>query len=248
MTNPLRERLAKIAKSKETEIWKPVPGYKNLEASSLGRVRTTLKDPPHIKAQYLNQSGYPVVSISKGCGRPGSERVHRLVAKAFGIISPGDHVNHMDGVKANNRLDNLEASNHDHNLAHAWRLGLMKPAKGDGVASSKVTEKQAIEILKRYYSRTSATQRQLAKEFGVWSDTIGTIVRGSRWKHLDGLRSELKKERAKYCKRGLHDVRSMRDGICLECRKISNQKFRRNNKDYFKVESRVSRKNSKRAK
>jgi len=110
------------------ERWKPCfEGY--YEVSDIGRVRRIKPGSGTRKGRILNppisKSGYrdAQVTIRRKTLR---SFVHRLVAKAFlGPCPPGKQVNHKDGVKTNNRVENLEYVTHKENALHAYRLGLM---------------------------------------------------------------------------------------------------------------------------
>lgn len=83
----------------------------------------------HISNKYLiisyNKLGYQQVSLRKE-GKQYSRRVHRLVALTH-IENPDNlpEVNHRDGDKDNNHVNNLEWSSRSQNMIHAWRSGLM---------------------------------------------------------------------------------------------------------------------------
>ena len=126
-----------------TEIWKPVVGHEGAyEVSDLGRVRSLERiiSVPNrwgslslrtVKTRVLrnndNGSGYLQVQLSSG-GERQPRLIHRLVAEAF--LPPEDglvFVNHKDGDKANNRLENLEWCSRSGNMVHAYAVGLMGP-------------------------------------------------------------------------------------------------------------------------
>ncbi len=132
----------------ENEIWKDVVGYDSLyKVSNFGRVRgvgkqATDKTPfwqikllkkDKINSQSKNKWGYLGVTLYKdGIGQ--RFQVHRLMMIAF-IPNPENkpQVNHKDGVKDNNTLENLEWNTRSENQKHAFRIGLKKPSKTFGL-------------------------------------------------------------------------------------------------------------------
>ncbi len=109
------------------EVWKEVKRNYNYAVSSLGRVRRLTKAcgarPGHILRQRQNNRGYPCVTLCGG-GAKTLRPVHQLVAAAFLWPRDGLEVNHIDGDKANNYLDNIELVTHGENMRHAVRTGL----------------------------------------------------------------------------------------------------------------------------
>lgn len=115
------------------EIWKDVIGYENkYEVSNLGRVRSCPRNTSGLgRADYLimkqskDRGGYMIIGLMLN-GKKSRFRVHRLVASAF-IPNPEnkEFVNHIDGVKDNNILSNLEWSTPSENTQHAVKAGLI---------------------------------------------------------------------------------------------------------------------------
>lgn len=117
------------------EIWKDVIGYEGLyKVSNLGNVISinyngTKKSK--LLAYHLNYKGYARVHLTKN-KQDKYMSVHRLVAEAFiPNIKKYPQVNHKNGIKVDNRVDNLEWCTNEYNFQHALNTGLIKKkAKG----------------------------------------------------------------------------------------------------------------------
>lgn len=119
------------------EIFKTVVGFDRYLVSNFGRVISTARKVKELKPQKdavgyyhvrLYPEDYSLGSYGKGRGkRPKLYKVHRLVAETF--ISNDDpknkvEINHKDGNKANNHVDNLEWISREDNMYHSWSTGL----------------------------------------------------------------------------------------------------------------------------
>jgi len=102
------------------EVWKTIPSLPNYEASTSGRVRHKGKEPR--KLQVNKRNGYVYIPVRKDM-KFQSLRVHRLIAEAF-IPNPENkpHVNHIDGNKQNNSVENLEWCTQSENELHKCRV------------------------------------------------------------------------------------------------------------------------------
>ena len=122
-----------------TEIWKDITGYDGLyQVSNLGNVKSVEKYvnvnnkfKRKIKERIIKPSivynGYLRVCLAKD-GVHKMHRVHRLVAETFlENIKCYEDVNHIDGDKLNNNIDNLEWCSRKQNIMHSWENGLSKP-------------------------------------------------------------------------------------------------------------------------
>lgn len=109
------------------EKWLPVKGYPKYEASDTGKIRNAKTG--RILKQQITDRGYNTITLYEDC-KPISKRVHRLVADAF---YNGDNelldVNHKDGNKRNNNIDNLEFCTRKTNINHAFQTGLKTPSR-----------------------------------------------------------------------------------------------------------------------
>lgn len=85
---------------------------------------------------------YQIINLSKLDGSKRTFRVHRLVMMAFNPVENMNEleVNHIDGNKKNNKIENLEWCTASENQIHAFKTGLNKPRKGEESNFSKLTE------------------------------------------------------------------------------------------------------------
>ena len=155
------------------EHWKPIVGYEEYyEVSNVGNVRKR-------GGKFLSlthDEGYRSVELRSPENKR-RRKIHRLVLIAFLGKEPRNRVvNHIDGIKHNNRLSNLEFTTPLKNNLHAIRLGLRV-----GVESCKLTEQQVLEIRAKYV-RGSASR--LGQEYGVSKDCINDLVRRKTWANI----------------------------------------------------------------
>lgn len=115
------------------EEWKEIEGFNNYFISNTGKVRRDNKLP--LKYQ-LDERGYPRIRL--GYLNKRNFRIHRLVAIYF-IPNPNNYpqVNHIDGDKTNNNVENLEWCNNSDNQKHAILKGLKITKKGKDAARFK---------------------------------------------------------------------------------------------------------------
>ena len=116
-------------------------------------------------------------------GKPRARKhIHRLVADAFfGPCPDGHEVNHKDGVKTNNNVDNLEYVTRLENAQHAKERGLY--LSGERVPNSKLTAEQ-VRSIRALRASGEWTYKRLAKTFGVSNGTISTILSRKWWKDV----------------------------------------------------------------
>jgi len=193
----------------EEEIWKDIPGYEGMfQVSNLGRVKGIdryyvfynkligrmdkrfVKE--HIRNQYLTKNGYLKVVIKHK-----NLLVHRLVANAFlPNIENKPQVNHKNGIKTDNKIENLEWATESENQKHRYSVLKHTPSKAwlgkkgrDNPCSKPIykLDKDTEEILDMYDSLTEACLKN-----NVWSSNIVKCMKGQytqtggyKWRYVD---------------------------------------------------------------
>lgn len=198
-----------------TEMWKPVLGWEGVfEVSSVGRLRRisggTAKGitSPRLLHPKLSTVGYYVIDLKE------FRSIHSLVATAFLGPKPKKTMvcNHKNGIKTDNRIDNLEWVTHKENSQHSVRLGLTatgdahwtkrhpelinvargeehylrkypeKVRRGSRIPSAKLTEVQVVDIKRRL--ALGELQGDVATIYGCSDSNISAIASGKSWRHI----------------------------------------------------------------
>lgn len=160
----------------DEEVWRSFRDT-NYEVSSEGRVRVKY-DNHHFedgKRGYyereivgsVHSDGYLFVTIK---GK--QYRKHRLVAELF-VPNPNDKpfVNHIDGNKQNNRVENLEWCTQKENIAHSLKNGL----QGKAVTTNQSKYLDIIPQVKELYLN-GISKRMIAKQFGISHPTVSYLL------------------------------------------------------------------------
>lgn len=181
----------------EYEEWRPAVGHEGrLEVSNLGRVRSVdhkVRNRNGLrsvrgrirKLGMWSAKGYPMLRIGSK-----AEYVHQMVARAFlGPCPEGKEVNHIDNVRTNDRLYNLEYVTRKENVRHAMSLGVPYN-RGTANPSAKLNV-EAVKVIRHMMSKTSGRSRygtqvrlKLAALFGVSKQTIFDVARQRSWKSV----------------------------------------------------------------
>ena len=154
------------------EVWKDVKGYEGIyKISNLGRVKTN-KD--RIRKGTVSH-GYLRLLLWKD-KQYKSTSIHRLVAENF-IENPMNkpYVNHIDGDKQNNHVNNLEWCTQLENVQHSIRTGL----KGENSKLHKLTRKD-VEFIRKHYKPRDKTYsgKALSEQFNVSLREIYRVIAG----------------------------------------------------------------------
>lgn len=130
----------------------------------------------------IGRDGYNKVGLFKNGDRT-YYRVHRLVAECY-LPNPNNHqqVNHINGIKTDNRVRNLEWVSHSENIIHGLKTGLIP--SGENSHRSKL-KKEDVEFIRQNYKYKSKqyNSKTLGKMFGVGHAQILKIVKDKLWKY-----------------------------------------------------------------
>jgi hypothetical protein len=166
------------------EIWKDVKDFEGLyQVSNLGNVKRLVSKrvfAERLIGNSIDRYGYVKRVLCKD-GKMYFFTEHRLVANAF---IPNDFnkptVNHINGIKTDNMVENLEWCTIKENNDHAIKTGL-KNLKGIKHHNCKLTEEQVREIREIGFSQT---RMSLAKKYNVSRAHILRLIRNEGWEHI----------------------------------------------------------------
>lgn len=179
------------------EVWKDIAGYEGLyQVSNLGRIKSIgrhtrnryglMWKPGRVLNAAKDNKGYLTVVLCDNKKRH-TFKVHKIVATTF-ILNPErkPQVNHIDGNKQNNRVDNLEWCSQSENMSHAWETGLQKRThKKNDLKSIKIAQYSCdMQILNVFPSMMEAE-----RQTGIYNASISRAVRhggkagGFIWKY-----------------------------------------------------------------
>jgi hypothetical protein len=140
------------------------------EVTSSGKVFSNVGKRKELKGK-VSKSGYRMMVLTVN-GKKIYPNLHRLVAESF-IPNPKNYpeVNHKDGNKLNNNVNNLEWCTPSQNQIHS---------RDNDLQNTKINMEIANEI-RELYSTGSYTYRSLAKKYDIGKTEIGYIIKNKRW-------------------------------------------------------------------
>lgn len=175
-------------KNSKVEIWKDVLGYEGLyKISNLGNVLSCRKKHGNYfwkefkMATHFDGSGYRFVVLQKEKEKK-QPKLHRLIAEHF-IPNSNNYpiVNHINGIKSDNSIENLEWCTQSQNILHSFKNG-MSSQLGSKNAYSKLKEIDVLEI--RKLVKNNFSRKSIAFKFNISLPTICDIIKLKTWKHV----------------------------------------------------------------
>ena len=169
--------------------WKPVHGYDgNYSIADDGHVRRdtvrTCARKGTVLKEIIDRDGYARVSLSLP-GRGGRQHVvHRLVWEAFHEAIPkGLQINHINGRRQDNRLENLELVTCSENIRHAIQV-LGRDYGGANNPSARLTAIEVVQIRKEVAQ--GCKRADVALRFGITTVMLRNITTGKSWTSAGG--------------------------------------------------------------
>lgn len=175
------------------EIWKDVVGWEGLyQVSSMGRFKSLSREKTLgargkkiMKSFIMKQNevkGYLTILFYNNSIRK-KYQSHRVVANHFIENTKNKRtVNHINGNKKDNRINNLEWSSDSEQQIHAVKIGLRNKTLGENSNLSKLNETLVKEI--RELHKQKVKQNKLAITYNINRNTVSNIVNNKTWKHI----------------------------------------------------------------
>ena len=182
------------------ESWRDMPGFEGwYDVSDWGNLRRARPGSGTFVGRplksHLDSWGYRRAGLCKN-GKMYTVKVHRVVAAAFIGPCPKDkQVNHKDGNKSNNHVENLEYMTQSENNHHAYDTKLKRIRRGEDASGSKLTEEAVHKIREMLADDTIVGDPEvrgnlkekveiISKRFNVSDKAIYSIYYGTNWSYL----------------------------------------------------------------
>jgi len=167
--------------------WKPIDLDEAYRISSDGRVESRRRCgkkklyPNYLPMKLQINHGYPHVHIFNKF-----RKVHQLVLEAFvGPRPPGYEAAHLNGIRSDNRVENLKWVTKSENQNHRKLHGTEISVEGEDVHWAKLSKDEVLQIKQALKNKYHGLGRKLARQFNVTPATISYINKGHTWKSVE---------------------------------------------------------------
>lgn len=173
--------------SSNPQIWKDIPGYEGYyKISSDGlvkRIKPSNRNRGGILTATFDSKRYLQIKLTVN-GNSKTFKVHKLVMIAFAGDRPaGFQINHKNGIKTDNRIENLEYVSPRQNMYHSYGVLSRQAVIGEASVNAKLTDENVRDI-RRAFADGGITYTQLARLYNVSRYTISSVIKRLAWKHV----------------------------------------------------------------
>lgn len=176
------EQINEEIQSLPGEEWKEIPGFPFQYISNLGRVTNYTGG---LRSTFLmGRKNHKYVHVHLYNGKESKNKsVHRLIAEAFVPNTQNKpYVNHINGIKTDNRPENLEWCTQLENVRHSISIGTY--ALGEKHSHAKLTNDQVREIREIRISNPDITIKELSKKYGINPGGMSRVCSGVHYKNV----------------------------------------------------------------